>query len=223
MGECLYQKFPCINQKRIAQFLSVRDNLWGQKSRIQIYSIERLYSTIRIHSHCGYESPMEQEKNYKLLKRMHWEIMMGQHWRWLSIKYAEYQLKLDVQNALQEFLEMETYSQWKAEEIISKPVNMGIQVIHFLDIEYQYRKHPYSGELSSPNKWVFLIRCFISHLPSFSMRELDAHFSRTVTIISLCKPTSSNCLMPVPNRLPIPSVTVVFISLPCSIMIISPP
>ncbi|WP_438588834.1 IS3 family transposase [Dubosiella newyorkensis] len=32
--------------------------------------IEGFYNTIRIHSHCGYESPMEYENNYKILKKM---------------------------------------------------------------------------------------------------------------------------------------------------------
>ncbi|WP_435301274.1 IS3 family transposase [Dubosiella newyorkensis] len=35
--------------------------------------IEGFYNTIRIHSHCGYESPMEYEKNYKILKKMRLE------------------------------------------------------------------------------------------------------------------------------------------------------
>ncbi|WP_289699149.1 IS3 family transposase, partial [Dubosiella newyorkensis] len=35
--------------------------------------IEGFYNTIRIHSHCGYISPMEYERNYKTLERIRLE------------------------------------------------------------------------------------------------------------------------------------------------------
>ncbi|MFR4835154.1 MAG: IS3 family transposase [Catenibacterium sp.] len=62
MGQCMY---------RIVSFINKRE--WLNQYKIQNYEdayklifeyIETFYNTVRIHSHCNYQSPNQYEKSY---------------------------------------------------------------------------------------------------------------------------------------------------------------
>ncbi|MFR4503989.1 MAG: IS3 family transposase [Catenibacterium sp.] len=62
MGQCMYRIVSFINKKE-----------WLNQYKIQNYEdayklifeyIETFYNTVRIHSHCNYQSPNQYEKSY---------------------------------------------------------------------------------------------------------------------------------------------------------------
>ena len=57
------ESFHSLIKREWLQFYRIYD--YNQAKQIVFEYIEGFYNTIRIHSHCGYVSPLEYEKEYK--------------------------------------------------------------------------------------------------------------------------------------------------------------
>ncbi len=62
MGQRLHRKLPFPDQERMDQPVPYHN--YSHAYRLVFEYIEAFYNTVRIHSHCGYRSPGEYEKQY---------------------------------------------------------------------------------------------------------------------------------------------------------------
>ena len=61
MGQCMYRIVSFINKKGVVK--SAQKN-YEDAYKLVFEYIETFYNTVRIHSHCNYESPNQYEKSY---------------------------------------------------------------------------------------------------------------------------------------------------------------